>query len=544
MVKNGYDASLPMLPVRLPRPTRLQRSSLLLDHHAAPRPPPPHLSVAQRPVRHLPPRRNLHASRPTRALGFKLPEPSNEPLAGTVADGSGPPWLFLLQVLVGLPTALWAYKVRRPALAPRLSKNARPDRNYRFYTIQCLMLVLFQRRIIYLPSVPPGMRDEPVPHQTGELAVKEVHLQSTEPSRWLRRTVKLRGIEVEWRGGKVEAPAGPERRVVIVYLQGELRRFRTRVSQQLDLTPTHEGVGNAGTPLLRLPVFRKLLKPDPTTARSSQPRITVLAVAPRSYWLSDRTTPTERGVLADCRAAVTYAQERYGPNATYILYGHSLGGAAAVLLLRRQRDSSPQIAGVVLENPLPSIPYMVRALYPQKWLPYHYLGPFAFDKWDALSAIEQEEVVRGSGAGVRRRQRRRRLARLPPSLWIRSGRDEIIPHGANDGVEQMYARWMAAAEVAADLDLPATTAASGTNEAESNPGSPKQVRPPPPQADDDDHREVKPFTRDHVSTVGRARWIDIPHALHDTAYMEQRWREEIRRFVDELSLSSERKAES
>ncbi|KAG0663092.1 hypothetical protein C6P46_002935 [Rhodotorula mucilaginosa] len=484
-----------MLPVRLPRPTRLQRSSLLLDHHAAPRPPPPHLSVAQRPVRHLPPRRNLHASRPTRALGFKLPEPSNEPLAGTVADGSGPPWLFLLQVLVGLPTALWAYK--------------------------CLMLVLFQRRIIYLPSVPPGMRDEPVPHQTGELAVKEVHLQSTEPSRWLRRTVKLRGIEVEWRGGKVEAPAGPERRVVIVYLQG-----------------------NAGTPLLRLPVFRKLLKPDPTTARSSQPRITVLAVAPRSYWLSDRTTPTERGVLADCRAAVTYAQERYGPNATYILYGHSLGGAAAVLLLRRQRDSSPQIAGVVLENPLPSIPYMVRALYPQKWLPYHYLGPFAFDKWDALSAIEQEEVVRGSGAGVRRRQRRRRLARLPPSLWIRSGRDEIIPHGANDGVEQMYARWMAAAEVAADLDLPATTAASGTNEAESNPGSPKQVRPPPPQADDDDHREVKPFTRDHVSTVGRARWIDIPHALHDTAYMEQRWREEIRRFVDELSLSSERKAES
>lgn len=536
MVKNGYDASLPMLPVRLPRPTRLQRSSLLLDHHAAPRPPPPHLSVAQRPVRHLPPRRNLHASRPTRALGFKLPEPSNEPLAGTVADGSGPPWLFLLQVLVGLPTALWAYKVRRPALAPRLSKNARPDRNYRFYTIQCLMLVLFQRRIIYLPSVPPGTRDEPVPHQTGDLAVKEVHLQSTELSRWLRRTVNLCGIEVEWRSGKADAPAGPDRRVVIVYLQGELRPFLTRVSQQLDLTPTHEGVGNAGTPLLRLPVFRKLLKPDPATARSSQPRITVLAVAPRSYWLSDQTTPTERGVLADYRAALMYAQERYGPDATYILSGHSLGGAAAVLLLLRQHDSSPQIAGVVLENPLPSIPYMVRALYPQKWLPYHYLGPFAFDKWDALSAIEQEEVVRGSGAGVRRR---RRLARLPPSLWIRSSRDEIIPYGANDGVEEMYARWKAT-----DMDLPATMTASGTSEAESNRGSPKQVRPPPRQADGYDDREVEALASDHVSTVGRARWLDIPHALHDTAYMEQRWREEIRRFVDELSLSSERKAES
>lgn len=113
MVKeNGYDASLPMLPVRLPRPTRLQRPSLLLVHYAAPRQPPPRFSVAQRPLRELPPRRNFHASRPAHALGFKLPEPSNEPLAGTVADGSGPPWLFLLQVLVALPTALWAYKVR------------------------------------------------------------------------------------------------------------------------------------------------------------------------------------------------------------------------------------------------------------------------------------------------------------------------------------------------------------------------------------------------------------------------------------------------
>lgn len=41
---------------------------------------------------------------------FGLPTPSNEPLAGTI-DGSGPPWLFLLQVFLGLPTLLWAYKV-------------------------------------------------------------------------------------------------------------------------------------------------------------------------------------------------------------------------------------------------------------------------------------------------------------------------------------------------------------------------------------------------------------------------------------------------
>ena len=98
------------------------------------------------------------------------------------------------------------------------------------------MLVIFQRRIIYLPSVPPGTRDEPVPRRTGEIAVKEVQLQSEEPSRWLRRRVHLRGIEVEWRSGKADAVAGRERRVVIVYLQGELRCLLAGASRQSNLT--------------------------------------------------------------------------------------------------------------------------------------------------------------------------------------------------------------------------------------------------------------------------------------------------------------------
>lgn len=277
-------------------------------------------------------------------------------------------------------------------------------------------------------------------------------------------------------------------------------------------------------------MFRKLLRPEHPTSRSSQPRITLLAVAPRSYWLSDRTTPTQRGVLADYRAALANAQARYGSEAIYVLYGHSLGGAAAILLLLRQLDRLPHIAGLVLENPLPSIPYMVRALYPQRWLPYHYLGPFAFDKWDALSAVEQE--VRQGASGRERRK-------LPPtSLWIRSGRDEIIPHGADsDGVKRMYAGW-----TAANLDMPAASSACG--EAESDRALlAKQVRPPPRQADGDD-QEVEPVARDHGSGLGRAQWIDVPHALHDTAYMEQRWRDGIRGFVDELSSASGRKAGS
>lgn len=44
-------------------------------------------------------------------FGLSLPTPTNEPLAGT--DGSSPPWLFIFQVFLGLPTLLWFYKVSR-----------------------------------------------------------------------------------------------------------------------------------------------------------------------------------------------------------------------------------------------------------------------------------------------------------------------------------------------------------------------------------------------------------------------------------------------
>jgi len=95
------------------------------------------------------------------------------------------------------------------------------------------MLVLFQRRIVYLPSVPPGTRDESLEDEERTTARdaslsgldwRQVRIKSMVPTRWLRRPVELRGIEMSWSGPATTAAArdATQRRprVVIVYLQG------------------------------------------------------------------------------------------------------------------------------------------------------------------------------------------------------------------------------------------------------------------------------------------------------------------------------------
>jgi hypothetical protein len=69
------------------------------------------------------------------------------------------------------------------------------------------------------------------------------------------------------------------------------------------------------------------------------------------------------------------------------------------------------VVGVVLETPFVSIDRMLRALYPQRWLPYRYLSPFLTSHWDMASAAE---TVRASGRNAK-------------VLVLRAQKDEIIP---------------------------------------------------------------------------------------------------------------------
>lgn len=147
--------------------------------------------------------------------------------------------------------------------------------------------------------------------------------------------------------------------------------------------------------------------------------------------------PTQHGILRDYTAVLQHILHHY-PDSPVILYGHSLGGAVAVCLCDSlsgdrgteiqnvssvpiaQRDDLRRVAGLVLENPFSSVPDMVCALYPQRWLPYHYLSPFVFDKWDARRALVHAALPDSKQETV--------LSRLARDMMVLvSEKDEMVP---------------------------------------------------------------------------------------------------------------------
>jgi fermentation-respiration switch protein FrsA (DUF1100 family) len=105
-------------------------------------------------------------------------------------------------------------------------------------------------------------------------------------------------------------------------------------------------------------------------------------------------TPSEKGLYADARAALKYAQGRQpGP---LLYYGESLGAAAAIDLAV---ESPP--AALVLEAPFISVPEMAKKYYP--WVPAWLLHT----RYDNLSKIGKIAV---------------------PTLFFHSTDDAITPY--------------------------------------------------------------------------------------------------------------------
>ncbi|TIB05693.1 hypothetical protein E3P96_01014 [Wallemia ichthyophaga] len=276
----------------------------------------------------------------------------------------------LFTTAIGLPAALWTFKVCLESSAPPSS-----------LTTQSAMLVAFQRRIIYMGYSPVGARTEELA-RADEL---KSGMRITKISAEVARGVRVDGLEA---ASGAHSPQTP----ILFYLQG-----------------------NAGNPLSRLPLFERILgvsSKGNQISKSSSSSMRIIAFAPSSYWTSTRRAPTQPRLLEDYAAALRRTHQLY-PHAPIILYGHSLGGSIATLLCAGGSGSGDLCSGVhalILENAFESIPAMVKAYFVSPKVPYYHLHPLVFDKWDALGAAKDVQV---------------------PTMVLVSGDDELVPreHG-------------------------------------------------------------------------------------------------------------------
>ncbi|KAL8848966.1 MAG: hypothetical protein Q9221_006061 [Calogaya cf. arnoldii] len=271
------------------------------------------------------------------------------------------------------------------------------------WTYKCLMMVIFQNKIIYMPSVPPFSRRERIEDyakQCGGVVWKEERIKAADGVDIALAVASVNGIK---EGTKKEAS-----HVAIVYFQG-----------------------NGGALPPRLPSLSIVLKALQREASFST-KYTLVAVSYRGYWTS-RGRPSEHGIHFDAAAAIEYATKQlHKPNDQpigLVLWGQSIGAgvavsAAAALSSTKQRGegnmsggdptvASP-VSGLLLETPFVSVRAMLTAIYPQKWLPYRYLGPFLRNHWDSRAALRKiaDPSVQG-----------------PKILILQAGNDELVPSG-------------------------------------------------------------------------------------------------------------------
>ncbi|CAG9955218.1 unnamed protein product [Clonostachys rosea f. rosea IK726] len=268
-------------------------------------------------------------------------------------------------ILTGLFLALWSWK--------------------------CMMMVLFQNTIIYNPFMPPNARSMKI----------EDFKKQCRGTQWREERIRsLDGTEIALCISDDPAPApgvDPKTPVYILYFQG-----------------------NASSLPPRLPdlswVIRTLREGSKTVS------YTMVCLSYRGYWTShDR--PSETGINKDAEAALRWISslhhrrdpEKRMPDPVTILYGQSVGCGFATNLAATT-ETMP-IHGLVLETPFESTRAMLKALYPQKWLPYQHLWPFLrnhLDTWTNMGVIASRSPPLGFGVSI-----------------VEAAKDELVPseHG-------------------------------------------------------------------------------------------------------------------
>jgi hypothetical protein len=277
------------------------------------------------------------------------------------------------------------------------------------WTYKCIIMVLFQDKIIYMPGMPPFARSEKI----------EDYVKECKPVEWEEKRIKsLDGTKIALCIGHIPQAIGDRRSEAGI----------TRESKTKEVVICYfQGNGSSLPP--RLPILSNVLKILHTKSSGSQDpvRYTVVGLSYRGYWTSSGRA-SQSGIELDAQAVLHYIATTL-PNphrdVEVVLWGQSVGSGvattAAATYLAHRGSNHPTIAGLVLETPFTGIKSMLIALYPQKWLPYRYLSPFLWNHWDSETALRQMSVL----------EKRPRILLLPAT------RDEVVPAEEADKLESI-----------------------------------------------------------------------------------------------------------
>ncbi|KAK5014946.1 hypothetical protein LTR60_003108 [Cryomyces antarcticus] len=272
-------------------------------------------------------------------------------------------------------------------------------------------MVLFQDKIIYMPSVPPFSRQQKI----------QDYEQLCRPVVWTEERIRsLDGTDIALCVGKAGAvgrddaavveETGKRKKVVILYFQGNASSLPPRLP---DLSR----------------VLTSLSSTNTTTCNpeENRPEYSIVALSYRGFWTS-RGRVSQKGIERDALAALAWITaspfHAPGKDVQLILWGQSIGAgvaataAAAYLQNAIQNVPStsqpaPNFLALILETPFVSIRDMLAALYPQRWLPYRYLHPFLWNHWDTESALRTIRAVAAES--------------LPEVLLLPAAKDEVVP---------------------------------------------------------------------------------------------------------------------
>lgn len=268
-----------------------------------------------------------------------------------------------------------------------------------------MMLVVFQNKIIYMPSVPPFSRSERIAD----------YAAACKPVQWREEIIKSTdGMKIALAIGENVTMRDMKARL------GEDDDQRNKLGRALVVLYFQ---GNASSLPPRLPGLSSVLRQLDKSSTSIP--CTLIALSYRGFWTSSGRA-SQKGIENDAAAAVAWTQnlrKELGVNSQLVLWGQSIGAgvatsAAAGVFAASARDEKVDggegkvIDALVLETPFTSVRNMLVALYPQKWLPYRYLWPFLWNYWDsekALSSIAQDD------------------SQKMPLLVVTAEGDEVVP---------------------------------------------------------------------------------------------------------------------